>query len=936
MQNKIWASRYPVALLALVTLGYSAPSAPHDARRAPLLEITSPAQGATVRGQSVQVEMKIQPAAIRLSFTATLNGKDIASRFVGNRGCRGTVCTESALLTPADGLLKGQNVVRLRVKGWGGSIYRTRVEFTWSAALPTGGVGANDSQYLQPNYNFVTLTPGGYRSTGEPWFSISNNGLHGTTRNYPAQPPLCGSRGFRYTLVQIDRNTLDEVATTCLNTPNVDAALKAVPVTQFAVFGTNSTYNADWQNLNMLPIGGTDFRSNSLSPEAPYGYMALGIGTAPYGVAYESYNTGYEVNDTALAQILGVLTRNGHSLFDYHPADYVSYSIDGPNKKIVLDGQTYTPPPTSNVPVGFWVLPFSRNTFAPLAGTQGIVYSATNNNDIQAMNKLLSGLTWRQMAFVVAWGRHAQFAPAYGQTPLVTTLASMGIPYPTIQSLNTDQSTIAALITPDPTVAIALPNRRVPFSISPSDNGQRAQLVGSLGRDKYYLFRPIYTAQANLSTNTPIDPSFLKTIWLSSSAWPMMDTAGRVNAYKYLSNRILHTVWPNQLPAGPTDDLRYVYTNSASNLLLGVKPDQDPAYTAYPSGGSYTNPDTREVYTFSRTDLTDVARQLRAEITALAQVLPFFGTSTTGANLLGRMIQNDNAWMPAWVTSNTITLNKLPYVNKTARLGFSFDDLVYQSSALTPNPMTADNPLLAPIEGLLGTLVIAVGSTGAMDVNNNGLPTPGYGVNTTINDFVVNYVTWVGHADRAYDQILDLAVSDWNRLQTLSLSIQNKWGIDDYSVLDHSPTLMLGANRFFYTTFMRTYYSHDAYWFTNVTKSTQVGSMTEPCNSLGGCDPVCKMVYTDSPPPSTAAAFPSFPPNGKYDLYQIAAPILNQNQKGMSVATPRYDVGALLFGGDQLNGQLAMPKDLWFTMGGLPIRSGGNTPQYGYGGCVLP
>ncbi len=30
-----------------------------------------------------------------------------------------------------------------------------------------------------------------------------------------------------------------------------------------------------------------------------------------------------------------------------------------------------------------------------------------------------------------------------------------------------------------------------------------------------------------------------------------------------------------------------------------------------------------------------------------------------------------------------------------------------------------------------------------------------------------------------------------------------------------------------------------------------------------------------------------------------------------------------------------MPKDLWFTMGALPVRSGGDTPQYGYGGCIL-
>jgi hypothetical protein len=926
-------SRRLAALLALASLGYAASTTTPSAQRAPLLSVTSPQAGAKLTGQSMLVEIQIQPEAIRNTLAAALNGKDITGRFTVKAPCRGAVCTETALLTQADGLIKGQNVLRMRIKGWGANTTRARVVFAWSPGNPTGVNDGDISALPQPNYNFTTLTPGGYRSTGEPWFQISSNGLHGVTRTYPAQPPLCGGRGYTYTLVQIDRNNLNEVATTCLNTPDVDAALKAVPSTQFAVFGTNSTYNADWQNLNTLPIGGTDFRGNAPSAEVPYGYMVLGIGKAAYGVAMESYNTGYEVNETSLTQIQGALTRNGHSLFDYHPVDYITYSIDGPNKRATFDGQRFTVP--SAVPTtGFWVFPFTRNTFAPLAGTQGVVYDATKAADLTAMNTLLGNLTWRQMAVVIGWGKQPGLSLPQSLNPLVTTLASMGVPYTTIQQMTTDQSAMAALVTPDPTVAIALPNRRVPFSMTPSDNGQTGQLVGSLGRDKYYLFRSMYTAQADLSSSSPIDASFLKTIWLPNSAWPMMDSTSRVNAYKYLSNRILHVVWPDKLPAGPTDDIRYIYTSAGASLLTKVNPDADPAF-AYPVGGTYTNPDTGESYAFTESDLTGVAQQLRAEFGALAQVLPFLGTSTTGANLLGRLIENDNAWMPAWVTSNTITLNQSPWVNQSGSIGFSFDDLVYQSSALTPNQAAQGNPLFAPIEGMLGGLVIAVGSTGAMDVNNNGVPTAGYAVNATIKDFVFNYVTWVGNADRAYDQIMDLAVSDWNRLQILSLAIKSKWFLDDYTVLDHSPTLQLGANRFFYTTFMRTYYSHDAYWFTSTTDPLKVGSMKEEC-SFGSCTPQCRGVYTDSPTPNSSTAFSSFPPNGKYDLFQIATPIKDNESKLMTVQTPGADLGLMLFGTEQANGQFAMPKDVWFTMGALPIRSGADSPQYGYGGCVLP
>lgn len=941
MQKRTWVvSRCLAALLVIASTGYAGSGNNTHSARPAMLVITSPKPAAALKGSSVQVEVHINPAAMRFTLEATLNGRDITSRFAANRGCGRADCGESANLSAADGLMAGRNVVRMRIRGWNGNNFRTRVAFSWTPSnLPTDGVGDGDPQTVQSIYNFTTVTPGGYQSSGIPWFQISSNSLHGTTRTYPSQSRACGGQGYTYTLVQIDRDTLDEVATTCLNTPQVDAALQAVPSTQFAVFGTNSTYNTDWQNLNTTPIGGTDFRGRAISREVPYGYMVIGIGQAPFGVATEAYNTGYEVNELSLAQIHGLLTRNGHGLFDYHPSNWVTYSIDGPNKKVTLDGQTFTPPPTSAA-TGFWVLPLTRNNLSPLAGPQGVVYDATNPADLGAMNALLSSLTWRQMAFVVGWGKQPGVALAKNLNPLVTTLASMGVPYPTLQEMTDDNSAFAALLTPDPSIAIALPNRRVPLSLTPSANGQKGQLVGSLGFDKYYLLRPTFTAQADLSSNTPIDASFLKTIWLPNTAWPLMDTQGHVNAYKYLSNRLLHFVWQNNLPAGPTDDIRYYYAVTGENVLLhGAKPDVDPVYTTYPDGGTYTNPDNHEVYTFTQQDLVDAGKQLRLEIDALADVIPFLGNSDTGANLRGRMVTGENAWLPAWVEKNKTTLNQMPYVNQEGPIGFSFDDIVYHATALNPNPVAAGNPLFAPLEGMVASLTIAVGSTGALDVNNNGMPTASYAVNTTIREFTSNYTTWTENADAAYDQIVLLALTDWNRLRTLSEAIRTKWYVDDYSVLDHSPTLQLGANRFFYENFLRTYYSHDAYWFVqDIMYTTLIGSQKNTCAS-GGCKPVCNAVYSSSTPQSTSGVFFSFPPDPTYpyiyDLYQMSGPIRNQNTDTMSVDTPGAEMGELLFGTNVANGQFAMPKDLWFTMGPLPVRSGASTPQYGYGGCVL-
>jgi hypothetical protein len=87
----------------------------------------------------------------------------------------------------------------------------------------------------------------------------------------------------------------------------------------------------------------------------------------------------------SLAQIHGLLTRNGHGLSDFHPSNWVTYSIDGPNKKVILGGQTFTPPPTS-ASTGFRVLPLIRNNLSPLAGPQGAVYDATNPAALAATN----------------------------------------------------------------------------------------------------------------------------------------------------------------------------------------------------------------------------------------------------------------------------------------------------------------------------------------------------------------------------------------------------------------------------------------------------------------------------------------------------------------------------------------------------------------------
>ncbi len=243
-------------------------------------------------GESAQVDVQIYSTAIRASFLATLNGKDITARFAGNRACRSSICTETAFLNKIDGLSEGRNVVRMRVKGWDGQTSQAQAVFFWTpAGSLTGGVGTAVPGIFQPNYTFTTLQPGGYQSTLDPWFKITSNAVGTVPRTYPRSPIQCMYRV--YLLVEIDRRSLDEISSTCLYSRDVNAALGAIPSTSFAVFGSIAGVNADWSNLNAGAIGGSDYRKVG-DQEAPWGYMMVGIGKAPWGTALESYNTGYE------------------------------------------------------------------------------------------------------------------------------------------------------------------------------------------------------------------------------------------------------------------------------------------------------------------------------------------------------------------------------------------------------------------------------------------------------------------------------------------------------------------------------------------------------------------------------------------------------------------------------------------------------------------
>jgi hypothetical protein len=937
MQSKTaYFARCLASLLALASMGYAAPGDNSNQSRRPLLEVTSPQTGATAKGLSLKVNIQVHQAAKRLTFRARLNGKDITARFAGSGACHQERCPESAILTPLDGLIEGRNVLRLRIKKWNGNPVHTRTVFLWTQSNPaSGGVGTAVPGIFQPNYTFTTLQPGGYQGNGQPWFQISSNALGTVTKSYPKNPIQCTNSV--YLLVQIDRRSLDEIASTCLASAGLNAALSAIPSTSFAVFGSLAGINADWSNLNPSAVGGTDYRKVG-DQEAPWGYMMVGIGGAPLGIGLESYNTGYERSEAELAQIHGVLTANAYGLYDLHPSDNAIVNVDGVNKRVQIDGVTYAPPASSaNVPSGFWVLPITRRTLSPTAMVEqdnsncpascGAVFDLNSPASAAAMTNYIGSVSVRSLIFVIAWGKQPGFQAVLqdpNQQPY-TLLSDHGIPVYTFTQMSDPSSAMAAVVSPDPAVTRNLQfNRGVYVSSTPSTVDQHGQLSLVLSRDPHYLQRPVSGVQNNFDPSPghmTIDLSFLKTVWQPASPWPMLDTPGRVNAYQYLSYRIFHTVWSaDQQPSSTGNDIRSIYDEPFIAMdLAGVDP-RDPVTYPFPEGGTFTRPDNGVTYTFTRQDQIDVAQQVNAELRALDRVLNLLGNE--GVNLRGMYVDNE-------ISLVDILLSELDGSARTANdtrpgLAFRIDDLTNWTASMAgitslPQMQSGSGYLYGVMSGLFH----AMGSSGLLDPRGDGIPD--YTVTGTVQSVIDNLDAYTVHADDAYEAVYSNIVQDWSKLNALS-QFADPGQQDNFLRQAQSTAVLmqLAARRYFNSMVMVFKWQIDRYINVAAAAPSQVGTWGETSTRKVYCR---AGMYNDTP--TTAwAVLPSAAQPGQNDVYVVAGEVSDNWSGLLSVAPGPASLLDPLFQTDALTGMPGLPKAVWFTQSPVPFRPISQRPSW--------
>ncbi|WP_321474062.1 hypothetical protein [uncultured Paludibaculum sp.] len=919
-------ARCAAALVALASMGYAAPGNNSNNSRSTMLAVTSPQPGATVKGLSLKVDIQVHQAARRPTFRARLNGKDITARFAGSGACQKERCPESAILTPLDGLIEGRNVLRLRIKKWNGNFVHTRTVFMWSQSNPpvSGGVGTAVPGIFQPNYSFTTLQPGGYQGNGQPWFQISSNALGTVTKNYPKNPIQCTNSV--YLLVEIQRTSLQELSSTCLDSAGLDAALSAIPSTSFAVLGSLAGINADWSNLNPSAIGGSDYRQVG-DQEAPWGYMMVGIGKAPSGIGLESYNTGYERAEAELAQIHGVLTANAYGMYDLHPSDNAIVNVDGVNKRVQIDGVTYTPPAVSaNVPSGFWVLPITRRTLSPTTmvnqdnsgcpASCGAVFYLNSPQDAINMTDYLSSVPVRSLIFVIAWGKQAGLDSSVQQDQtLYTRLSNLGIPAYTFTKMSDSTSSMAAVVSNDQTVSRNLQfSREAYVSSTQSAFDQHGQLSLVLSRDAHYLQRPVSGVQNNFDPSPghmTIDLSFLKTVWQPASPWPMMDTPGRVNAYQYLSYMMFHTVWPaNQQPSNTGNDIRSIYDEPFVAMdLAGVDPT-NPASYPFPQGGTYTRPDNGVTYTFTQQDLSDVAQQVKAELGALDRVLNLFGNE--GVNLRGLYVDNE-------VSLVDILLSELAGSARAANdqrpeLIFRLSDVTNWTASMTgitslPQMQAGSGYLYGAMSGLFH----AMSSSGLLDPRGDGIPD--YTVAGTVQSVYDNLAAYSVNADAAYETVFSNIVQDWSKLNALS-QFADPGQQENYLRQSQSTAVLmqLAARRYFNTMVMAFKWQIDQFYGVQATQPSNIGTWFVD----GHYNTSCKgNMYNDNP--ATAwAVLPSVTAPGSNDIFIVAGRVSNNWTDFMTVGGVPAGLTDPIFQKDSSTGMPGLPPEVWF--GSSPVQ----------------
>jgi hypothetical protein len=363
----------------LAAVGAVAQSATAQTTVATHVQLSSTSQGS---GTAV-VNIKIPSSGGSGKLLIHLNGKDVAVRFT-DADCSNARC-KTATLTTSDGLRAEKNVIavdagnglssRLRFDAQGTAASTASVNTKLRALTSASGQTVSSgiaAPFMPPTLAFNTINAGGWNGSGA-WFKIGTN-------SFPSATPT-GCAGATYLVVVLDRQTLTEKTSSPESSPQCQANaaalntyLKTLSADDLAIVGTVYLKNAD-AGLDTTPIGGTAY-GDTIVTGYPAGYMAIGVGGATPGTAFEPFYTSASGYESVPPFATGTMQEDAYGNYNFLTSAIAEFAVSPNDPSYLTQNNTsaisiqninpapfqhivYTPPSGSTD--GYWLLLLSRN-----------------------------------------------------------------------------------------------------------------------------------------------------------------------------------------------------------------------------------------------------------------------------------------------------------------------------------------------------------------------------------------------------------------------------------------------------------------------------------------------------------------------------------------------------------------------------------------------
>jgi hypothetical protein len=916
----------------IATIGILGSALSIFAQGTPPVTVTYPATGSTVSGEDLTISLAVSAVIDPTTVVVTLDQQDVSADFFGIGSCPTSVCTETGTFAPENGLFAGPHTLTVGI----GSNVTQQLTFTWQpTTVPPVTVGTR----LPPIVALSTVGPGGK----QPWISISVNSLDGGTVYYPNSlnipSPTCSGV---YEILVLSRTTLQPIVFFCESgTAGLKIDLDGATSNQIVIVGTNYLQNAT-ANLDTTGIGGTSYPN---APSIMKGYMIIGVGGAAPGTATEIYNTAVEVGSAWNAQLNGVLAIDPDKNYNFHPSDNTLFAVQraSGNASVTLGSRTYNPPTSSSGKNGFWLFKVQRSILAVdttmgCASTDegltwtncGVFYEtgsaipATSGAAISSLaTDLTTNLTSRYLVFLVSIGMGQAFPSNITLNALSPAIDGLGGSGYILAKLGTGSA--YTLISSNDPQFLKTPlqgGNAVLSTTGYSSLGQTGSVYGILSRNLQGLYRPVDAVQGSMTDPAAPDLTMFQLAWGQPALWPLMDTVGRVNAYRYLSNQIINEQIQGAIL--DLDDIRGWYTNALNQTIAAGR---DKVMTVpYPPNGQWTFNGT--TYTFSASDLSDEQTQIKSELGYLGQSIPYLGNAATGSGLGGAIAGSSSGAAFALMSAASSAAGDLKAAaNTPVRInGTAFMDLI---TAIQPLPGLSG---LGPLVGVYQGVMWAGELTGDPD-GSGGIPSPESTLLTTVANLAEAQILYIQRSQLNYNTVVNNIYSDWTKLSAVGANVAGKWAITDQTTWNKFlPASTKASSLYFNLQIGGALYRTD---FQNVGSNINQPWLIGTWKWIPTFNPRtrpfwrCTGVYENPGPGNNWAAYPSTTVVNSNDLIYIGGRLHFNNTESMKEEPPPASYLLKL----TATSGFALPIDLLLTQTGPFPRRSGDLPSYGGGTC---